>query len=77
MNGSSTPQTVHIALKGTTRVSHDAHLVTLRGNTPEETNSISDPERLVPVSSTVHNVAPSFDHTIPSYSIQVLDIEAH
>jgi alpha-N-arabinofuranosidase len=51
--------------------------VTLRGNTPQETNSISDPERLVPVSSTVHNIAATFDHTLPPYSIQVLDIEAH
>jgi alpha-N-arabinofuranosidase len=49
----------------------------LHGSTPEETNSISDPEHLVPVSSTLHNLSASFDHTIPPYSIQVLDLEAH
>jgi alpha-N-arabinofuranosidase len=77
VNGSSTPQTVHIVLKGATQVSHDAHLVTLHGSTPEETNSISDPEHLVPVSSTLHKLSASFDHTIPPYSIQVLDLDAH
>jgi alpha-N-arabinofuranosidase len=77
VNGSSTPQTVHVALKGATQVSHDAHLVTLHGSTPEETNSISDPEHLVPVSSTLHNLSASFDHTIPPYSIEVLNLEVH
>ncbi len=76
VNGSSAPQTVRIHLKGVTKVSKDAHMTTLRGNTPEETNSITDPRRIVPADSTIHNAAASFEHTVPPYSIQVIDLAA-
>jgi alpha-N-arabinofuranosidase len=76
VNGSSIPQAVRIHLNGVTSVDKDAPLTTLRGNTPEETNSITDPRRIMPVSSAIHNAATTFEHTLPPYSIQVLDIKA-
>jgi alpha-L-arabinofuranosidase len=76
VNGSSIPQTVRIHLNGVTVVDKDAPLTTLRGNTPEETNSITDPRRIMPVSSAIHNAAATFEHTLPPYSIQALDIQA-
>jgi alpha-L-arabinofuranosidase len=76
VNGSSVPQPVRIDLKGVNAIDKDAQLTTLRGNTPEETNSITDPRRIVPVSSGIHNAAKSFEHTVPPYSIQALDIKA-
>jgi alpha-L-arabinofuranosidase len=76
VNGSSIPQAVRIHLDGVTSVDKDALLTTLRGDTPEETNSITDPRRIMPVSSAIHNAAADFEHTLPPYSIQVLDIKA-
>jgi alpha-L-arabinofuranosidase len=76
VNGSSTPQQVQIRLNGVSNVKRDATLVTLRGSTPEDTNSINDPRHILPVSSTIHNAATNFEHTMPAYSIQVLDIQA-
>ncbi len=76
VNGSSIPQAVRIHLSGVTSVDKDASLTTLRGKTPEETNSITDPRRIMPVSSAIHNAAATFEHTLPPYSIQVLDIKA-
>jgi alpha-L-arabinofuranosidase len=76
VNGSSIPQAVRVHLGGVTSVDKDAPLTTLRGNTPEETNSITDPRRIMPVSSAIHNAAANFEHTLPPYSIQVLDIKA-
>jgi alpha-N-arabinofuranosidase len=75
VNGSSTPQRVQIRLNGVSNVKRDATLVTLQGRTPEDTNSINDPKHILPVSSTIRNAAASFEHTMPAYSIQVLDIE--
>jgi alpha-L-arabinofuranosidase len=75
VNGSSTTQPVQIRLNGISNVKRDAQLITLRGATPEDTNSIRDPNHILPVTSTVHNAAASFEHTMPAYSIQVLDIE--
>jgi alpha-L-arabinofuranosidase len=76
VNGSSIPQAMRIQLTGVTTVDKDAQLTTLRGNTPEETNSITDPRRIVPAVSAIHNAAASFEHTVPAYSIQALDIKA-
>jgi alpha-L-arabinofuranosidase len=75
VNGSSTTQPVQIRLNGISNVKRDAQLITLRGATPEDTNSIRDPNHILPVTSTVHNAAASFEHTMPAYSIQVLDIQ--
>ena len=76
VNGSSIPQAMRIQLKGVTAVDKDAQLTTLRGNTPEETNSITDPRRIMPVSSAIHSAAANFEHTVPPYSIQALDLKA-
>jgi alpha-N-arabinofuranosidase len=76
VNGSSIPQAVRIHLNGVTAVDKDVPLTTLRGNTPEETNSITDPRRIMPITSAIHNAAATFEHTLPPYSIQVLDIKA-
>ena len=75
VNGSSVPKSVRINLKGVTTIDKDAQLTVLRGNTPEETNSITDPRRIVPTSSAIHSAATSFDHTLPPYSIEVLDLK--
>ncbi|HEY2000938.1 MAG TPA: alpha-L-arabinofuranosidase C-terminal domain-containing protein, partial [Acidobacteriaceae bacterium] len=75
VNGASTSQTVRVHLSGVAEVNKQAQLTTLRGNTPEETNSITDPGLILPITSTMHNAATSFDHTMPPYSIQVLDIQ--
>ncbi|HEX6496104.1 MAG TPA: alpha-L-arabinofuranosidase C-terminal domain-containing protein [Acidobacteriaceae bacterium] len=76
VNGSSLTQNVHVQLSGVTQVNKDAQLTTLRGNTPEDTNSITDPGRIVPIVTSIHNAGTSFEHSMPPYSIQVLDLQA-
>jgi alpha-N-arabinofuranosidase len=75
VNGSSAPQALRIQLNGIAELVKEAQLTTLRGNTPEETNSITDPGRILPAISTIHNAAKSFEHTMPPFSVQVLDIK--
>ena len=50
-------------------------VTTLHGATTKDTNSITDPKRIVPVVTHATGAAASFRHTIPAYSIQVLDID--
>jgi alpha-N-arabinofuranosidase len=76
VNGSSAPQALRIQLNGVAELDKDAQLTTLRGNTREETNSITDPGRILPAISTIHIAAKNFEHTVPPFSIQVLDIKA-
>ncbi len=75
VNASSMSQTVQINLNGATRVHNVATVTTLGGNTTEETNSIAEPRRIVPVVSSVSNAAVTFTHTLPRYSIQILEID--
>ncbi len=73
VNASSVPQPVEIDLSGA-QVAGTAKLVSLSAPDTQATNSISDPERVVPVTSMVQ-VSGKFSHTLPAYSIQVLQID--
>jgi alpha-N-arabinofuranosidase len=73
VNASSKPQPVNASITGATP-SSTATVYTLSGSTTAETNSITDPRRIVPVKSTI-KTGTKFTHTIPPYAIQVIAME--
>ena len=73
VNASSNPQTVEIQLGGVGAVSETAKLVSLTGTGLAATNTLTDPTRIVPVTSTV-TAGTRFIHTMPGYSVQVLEL---
>jgi alpha-N-arabinofuranosidase len=75
VNASSLPQQVEIKLTGAAKIHPKATITTLSGKTTQDTNSITDRTRIVPVASTIANAAATFSHTVAPYSIQVLDID--
>jgi alpha-N-arabinofuranosidase len=75
VNASSVVQPVEIKLTGVTHVQSKATVTTLSAPTTRTTNSTDDPTRVVPVSSSISNAAATFTHTMPRYSIQVLDLD--
>jgi alpha-N-arabinofuranosidase len=75
VNASSMPQSIEIKLTGAAHVQNKATLTTLSGKTTQDTNSITNRARIVPVVSTLTNAGAAFTHTVPRYSIQVLDID--
>ena len=74
MNASSVAQTVEIKLVGATHVESKASVITLSGETTQETNSIAEPSRIVPVTTSITNAASTFNHRMPKYSVQVIEI---
>jgi len=74
VNASSVPQTVDFKIAAANGIAGNAAVTTLSGNTTQETNSIDDRTRIVPVTSTIQNAGLAFRHVVPRYSIQVLDI---
>ena len=74
VNGTSDPQPVSLHLNGAAKIAPEAVLETLAGTNPAETNTITDPKRIVPVKSTLKNLGASFNHTMPPYSIQVIEL---
>jgi alpha-N-arabinofuranosidase len=75
VNGNSVPETVTFHLEGK-GVKPTGIVETLGGTNPVETNSITEPERIVPVKSTLTGVKEMFEHTVPPYSIQVLELSS-
>jgi alpha-N-arabinofuranosidase len=50
--------------------------VTLSGVNQAETNTISDPRRILPVKTALSNAGAKFSHTMPPYSVQVIELQA-
>ena len=76
VNASSVAQPVEIAITGAGNISATGTLVSLTGTNDAETNTISDPKRIVPVKSTLKSTAAKFTHTVPAYSVQVIELQA-
>jgi alpha-N-arabinofuranosidase len=76
VNASKSPQMVKIDLKGAKQVSPDGLSVVLKSAKPEDTNSITDPEKIIPVTSKISGIAASFSPTFAPYSVNVLQFEA-
>jgi alpha-N-arabinofuranosidase len=51
-------------------------LISLSATNPEETNTVTDPEHIIPVERPMKDVSAGFTHTLPPYSIQVIEIHA-
>ncbi len=72
------PQTnavsLNIEVKGVTALSSRSSAITLAGR-PEDTNSITEPHKVVPVTSKVRSVKPRFAYTLPPNSIVVLKLK--
>jgi alpha-N-arabinofuranosidase len=75
VNAASTPQPLSIVLNGFSGHSHTARVATLEANTTWATNSIDNPNRIVPVKSDVTVKAGHMQSELPGYSIQVMEID--
>jgi len=75
VNVASTPQSIAIKLTGLGSGTRTAAVDTLRANTTWATNSTSDPNRIVPVRSKLNFAGERIEHTLPPYSIQVVQID--
>jgi alpha-N-arabinofuranosidase len=74
VNASSAARPLEIKLDGVATVRGSAKLIRLKGATTAETNTITDPKRVVPVESTVTGAGKTFAHTVPAYSVEVMEV---
>ncbi len=75
VNAAGAPQPVHISLTGVRAVSPRAKAVVLASGSPRDTNTMTDPTRVVPRTTTLTGIAPTFDLTLAPNSIWVLEIQ--
>ena len=74
VNASSVAQPIHVKLSGTSSVESKATLTTVSGRTTQETNTITERTRVVPVVTSIANAGKDTALTLPKYSIEVLDL---
>lgn len=75
VNATGKHQPVEINLKGATKVAPDATMVAIKGERPEDTNTITDPEKIIPVTSKISGIAPKFTRTLEPYSVTILQLQ--
>jgi alpha-L-arabinofuranosidase len=76
VNTAGTAQTVQIVMKGAASVAPDGVSVVLTSADPKDTNSITEPKKVVPVTEKINGLGQSFSRTFAPYSVNVLQIEA-
>ena len=76
VNASGTAQPLHIELKGAPTVSPEGTSVVLKSANPGDTNTITDPVKIVPVTSKFSGIGPAFDTTVAPYSVNVIEMGA-
>jgi alpha-N-arabinofuranosidase len=69
------PQTVRIKLAGMSNLRPEGTAIVLTSANPADTNSITEPTKVVPVATKFTGVAPAFTRTLEPYSITVLQLE--
>ena len=77
VNTTAKKQTVKINLNGIDKVSPEATLVVVKGDRPNETNSITDPENIVPVTESIKGIKKSFSRKLDPYSVSIIEIKTN
>lgn len=74
VNGTSEAQPLSIRIDGAKKIGAQAKLITLSGKTPNATNSITQPDAIVPVERSIAVAGTKFEHTFVPYSVNVLEL---
>jgi alpha-N-arabinofuranosidase len=75
VNTAGTPQAVQIKVNGSPNVAPEGTAITLSSAQPGDTNSITEPAKIVPVTEKIGGLGSNFTRTFAPYSINVLQIE--
>lgn len=74
VNAESVSQSVNIKFDGAT-LAQNGKLVMLKALSTEATNTIDQPQNIVPVESRLRNVGSDLHYNAPAYSIQVIQVD--
>ncbi len=75
VNAGGEAQTVKMDIAGAGKILPAGQSIVLKGDGPEETNSITAPEKIVPVAAKISGLGKSFTRVFPAWSITILKIE--
>lgn len=76
VNRADGPQDVKIDISGVNSIADDGTAIVLKADNRKETNSIDDPQKVVPSTEKVNGLGTSFTRTFPPCSITILELQA-
>jgi alpha-N-arabinofuranosidase len=76
VNSSAISQNVKIDLQGKETVASKGKAITIKAHNPEDTNSITEPDNIVPSTTTVKGLGKHFHIDFPAYSVTVLQLQS-
>lgn len=74
VNTGNDAQTVQVAIHSAQNIKPEGEMTVLSASTPDATDTISEPNKVIPVSSKVDGLGAEFTRVYPPYSITVLRI---
>ena len=75
VNVADAPQPVSVTISGVASVARNGEAVVLAADSPQETNSIQDPVKFVPITTKISGLGTSFTRTLPKFSVTVLKFQ--
>jgi alpha-N-arabinofuranosidase len=75
VNCAETAQVVNVNISGANSIAASGSAVVLKGDKWDDTNTIQDPKKVVPVTETVDGLGASFTRTFPALSVTVLQLK--
>ena len=64
-----------VEIRGVKRVGAEATAIVMQADSPEDTNSIKDPKKIIPVVSQITGLGATFTRTFPPCSISILELK--
>ena len=75
VNTTAKKETVKINLNGVGKVLPEGTLVVIKGNKPDDTNTITTPENIVPVTSRIQGISKAFSRLLDPYSVNIIQLK--
>ncbi len=74
VNRAGNEQPVHVTLTGLKTIESKGEAITMAAASPDDTNSINEPDKIKPVTTKVDGLGAEFTRSFPPYSITVLKL---
>jgi alpha-N-arabinofuranosidase len=75
VNSAGQPQEVRMEIEGVSGIASGGQSTVLSASSPDDTNSINEPKKIVPVTTSVTGLGRSFTRVFPAYSVTVLQLQ--
>ncbi len=76
VNSLGSPQPVQVEISGVTSVADQGSAIVLKADKLDDTNSLIEPKKIIPVTEKATGLGASFTRTFPPYSITILELSA-